>query len=81
MSDKLRRSERLSKTSTTSNSEEGWYLLRIVRSGKEDVVGIYCQSQLKMKKTADGREVVRVNNLSGYHQFEVVLIGKFGFDS
>jgi hypothetical protein len=80
MSENLRRSQRLSKTSTTSNSEEAWYLLRLPKSGKEDVFGIYSQSQLKMKKTRDGVEMIRVNNLSGYHRFDVVLIGKFQFD-
>jgi hypothetical protein len=79
MSDSLRRSSRLrstSKTSTTSNSEEGWYLLRLSKSRNEQVYGIYSQSQLKMKAKADGSEMVRVNNLSGYHHFKVVLIGK-----
>jgi len=80
MSDNLRRSQRLSKTSTASNSEEAWYLLRLLQNGKEDVFGIYSQSQVKMKKTRDGVEMVRVNNLSGYHRFDVVLIGKFQFD-
>jgi hypothetical protein len=81
MSDPLRRSSRLrtsatSRTSTTSNSEEGWYLLRLSKSQNEQVYGIYSQSQLKMKAKADGSEMVRVNNLSGYHHFTVVLIGK-----
>ncbi len=71
----LRRSGRLSNSSTSSNSEEGWYLLFFPKVGTDGAYGIYKQSQIKIR-TKNGDEIVKVNNLGGEHEFEVLRLGK-----
>lgn len=73
-----RRSSRLSSTnSTSSNSEEAWYLLCFPRVGIAGSYGYYRQSQIKIQVSPESKdlEVVRVNNLDGFHEFEVLKIG------
>ena len=74
----LRRSGRLSINSTSSNSEEAWYLLCLPKVGIAGSYGYYKQSQIKIQESSESKdlEVVRVNNMDGLHEFEVLKIGK-----
>ena len=74
MSD-LRRSKRLSVQSTTSNSDELWYLIFLPKVGTDGSYAIYTQSHFKITKYPNGLESIRVNNVEGTHGFEVIRMG------
>ena len=78
MSNNLRRSSRLSTGSTSSNPEEPWYLLCLPKVGIDGSYGYYRQSQIKIQVSPESKdlEVVKVNNIEGTHEFEILKKGK-----
>ena len=81
MSNHLRRSSRLSTGSTSSNPEEPWYLLCLPNVGIAGSYGYYRQSQIKIQMSPESKdlEVVRVNNIEGMHEFEILKKGNKHF--
>jgi hypothetical protein len=75
MSD-CRRSARLSLQSTTSDSDEPWYLIFLPKVGTDGSYAVYTQSQFKITQHRNGLESIRTMSKAamGLKSFEWVII-------